>query len=267
MGPVNNIEAAAQLGLESRTDAIREIWEQVQSFRAKPTRALVIGEIGTGKKRVWWQLAEALGESQRLRTIDGSIYSSDPEGFITAFHGGHDDYHPLPSLRGTVPSMASLTSPVSIALARAGSIHPVNQSILGRVFEDDRHGSPTVKVAAVGRMSLREKFLNGEVPASFYLGFEVRIRMPTLRERLEDFDLLVPALLGGPQFDGLEGRMVEEEAIEELKNHAWPGNMWELTTFLYERVKTQPGKPLWGYEVRTCLSEWKERKHIRPWQI
>jgi len=62
----------------------------------------------------------------------------------------------------------------------------------------------------------------------FYRLNVVPIRLPPLRERLEDVGDLVRHFLRGAAREGLGQKSIESAAIERLKSHSWPGNVREL---------------------------------------
>jgi two-component system nitrogen regulation response regulator GlnG len=63
----------------------------------------------------------------------------------------------------------------------------------------------------------------------------VRIRVPPLRERLEDLPLLVRGIL-----DGLGGKALgfglSDELLARLRAHSWPGNVRELKNLIERGV-------------------------------
>jgi two-component system nitrogen regulation response regulator GlnG len=57
----------------------------------------------------------------------------------------------------------------------------------------------------------------------------VRVRVPALRERLDDLPLLVEHFLTRHARDvGGASRAVSREVIEAMRRHSWPGNVREL---------------------------------------
>jgi DNA-binding NtrC family response regulator len=63
----------------------------------------------------------------------------------------------------------------------------------------------------------------------------VTVRVPPLRERLEDIELLVHAIL-----DGLDARasahLFTPELLAEMRRYDWPGNVRELRNFVERTV-------------------------------
>jgi two-component system nitrogen regulation response regulator GlnG len=62
----------------------------------------------------------------------------------------------------------------------------------------------------------------------FYRLNVVPIRLPALRERVDDIPALVQLFLAKAGGDGLPMKTLTPEAMGRLKTHAWPGNVREL---------------------------------------
>ena len=96
-----------------------------------------------------------------------------------------------------------------------------------------------VRIVASTNRDLRRHVNSGQFRADLYYRLAViQIRMPPLRERLEDMSLLVRSLLG----DIAEDRNLEvhiepdTQLIEALSRHSWPGNVRELRNYLEQLV-------------------------------
>src|SRR6185436_12362712 len=96
-----------------------------------------------------------------------------------------------------------------------------------------------VRIVASTNRDLRRHVNSGQFRADlFYRLAVIQIRMPPLRERLEDMSLLVRSL---PK-DIAEDRSLEvhiepdTQLIEALSRHSWPGNVRELRNYLEQLV-------------------------------
>jgi DNA-binding NtrC family response regulator len=90
-------------------------------------------------------------------------------------------------------------------------------------------------VAATNRCLDREVNL-GRFREDLYFRLSVvTVRVPLLRERLEDLELLVPAIL-----DSLDARgsihLFTPELFDEMRRYDWPGNVRELRNFVERTV-------------------------------
>jgi two-component system response regulator GlrR len=92
-----------------------------------------------------------------------------------------------------------------------------------------------VRVVAATNRDLRTEVNAGRFRADLYYRVAViQVRLPPLRERLDDLDVLVPALLAKLCADrGLKGAPeASEELVARLREHTWPGNVRELRNYL-----------------------------------
>jgi transcriptional regulator with PAS, ATPase and Fis domain len=91
-----------------------------------------------------------------------------------------------------------------------------------------------VRIIAATSRDLRAMVAAGQFRADLYYRLNVLpIRVPPLRERLEDLDALADQLLADIAFsDGLTPRSLSAEALDYLSHHHWPGNVRELRNVL-----------------------------------
>src|SRR5690606_41763823 len=64
----------------------------------------------------------------------------------------------------------------------------------------------------------------------------VPLRLPPLRERLDDIDDLVRHFLRQAARAGHGQKAIEQAALERLKRHTWPGNVRELENLVRRLV-------------------------------
>src|SRR5690606_5499674 len=68
----------------------------------------------------------------------------------------------------------------------------------------------------------------------------VPLRLPPLRERLDDIDDLVRHFLRQAARAGHGQKAIEQAALERLKRHTWPGNVRELENLVRRLVALYP---------------------------
>jgi two-component system nitrogen regulation response regulator GlnG len=66
----------------------------------------------------------------------------------------------------------------------------------------------------------------------FYRLNVVPIRLPPLRERMEDIAVLARHFLERAREDGLPSKSLDQGAVDRLKQHGWPGNVRELENLM-----------------------------------
>jgi two-component system, NtrC family, response regulator GlrR len=96
-----------------------------------------------------------------------------------------------------------------------------------------------VRIVAATNRDLRRHVNSGQFRADLYYRLAViQIRMPPLRERLEDMSLLVRSLLANIAEDrNLEVHIEPDtQLIDALSRHSWPGNVRELRNYLEQLV-------------------------------
>jgi two-component system nitrogen regulation response regulator NtrX len=126
----------------------------------------------------------------------------------------------------------------TIFLDEVGDLHEASQAKLLRVLQDGEvqrvGGEQTIKVAArvisATNRRLDELVAAGRFREDLYYRLSVvPIRVPALRERLQDIDELVPYFLS--EFcarNNFRPRPIDPEAVALLHRYAWPGNVREL---------------------------------------
>jgi two-component system, NtrC family, nitrogen regulation response regulator NtrX len=126
----------------------------------------------------------------------------------------------------------------TIFLDEVGDLHEASQAKLLRVLQDGElqrvGGEPTIKVStrviSATNRRLDELVSTGKFREDLYYRLSVvPIRVPALRERLEDIGELVPYFLG--EFcarNNFRPRSIDAEAVALLERYTWPGNVREL---------------------------------------
>jgi two-component system nitrogen regulation response regulator GlnG len=90
-----------------------------------------------------------------------------------------------------------------------------------------------VRIIAATHRDLKSQIAQGLVREDLYYRLNVvPIRIPPLRERLEDVGDLVRHFLRQAVREGLGQKSIEAAAIDRLKSHPWPGNIRELENFV-----------------------------------
>ena len=126
----------------------------------------------------------------------------------------------------------------TIFLDEVGDLHEASQAKLLRVLQDGEvqrvGGEQTIRVAArvisATNRRLDELVSAGRFREDLYYRLSVvPIRVPALRERLQDIDELVPYFLS--EFcarNNFRPRPIDADAVALLHRYTWPGNVREL---------------------------------------
>ena len=89
----------------------------------------------------------------------------------------------------------------------------------------------------------------------FYRLNVVPIRLPPLRERVEDIPLLARHFLDRAAADGLPVKTLDGPAIERLKAYRWPGNVRELENLMRRLAALYPHETITNTVLDTELAE------------
>ena len=244
----------SSLPIQRLREAIR------RAARVPGMPVLIEGESGTGKELV----ARALHfESTRCRgplvalnaaVLPRSLAESELFGHVKgSFTGAHDHHTGLfeQGHRGTVllDEIGELSLDLQPKLLRVLETREI------RRLGDSRTRPVDVRFVSATNRDLRAMVAEGAFREDLYYRVAVfRLRVPPLRERLEDVEAISLALLEGICAEsGLEVRYLDERAVGALKEHDWPGNVRELRNCLYQAAALASGSTLRVEEVRAAL--------------
>lgn len=218
--------------------SMRQIFEQVRMVAKWNTTVLIRGETGTGKElianAIHYNSPRARGPYVRLNC------ASLPENLLESELFGHEKG----AFTGAVNSRKGrfeMADGGSIFLDEIGEISPAFQAKLLRVLQEGElervGGGRTVKVdvrvIAATHRDLEDAVDEGKFREDLYFRLNVMpIKLPALRERLEDVPEIARHLVG--RIGQMQGRQLElsEGAITRLTQYNWPGNVRELENCL-----------------------------------
>jgi transcriptional regulator with GAF, ATPase, and Fis domain len=219
-------------GMVGRSTSIRRLFAEVDRIAATDTTVLVTGDTGTGKERV----AAALhARSPRARgplvTFDcGSV----PRALFESQLFGHEAGAFTGATRA-MPGVFESASGGTLFLDEVGELPLELQSRLLRVVETHRVkrlGSSTaidcdVRLVAATNRDLAEEVNRGAFRSDlFYRLAVVHLRVPPLRERGGDLDLLIEHFYAA--LPPHERSPLPEEFLEWARARTWPGNVREV---------------------------------------
>ena len=249
-------------GIIGCSASLGEAFAQLKIVAPTDSTVLLLGETGTGKEMA----ARALHNRspRRERTFVRVNCAAIPSGLFESELFGHE----RGAFTGAIARKIGrfeLANGGTIFLDEIGDIPPELQPKLLGVLQEQEFerlgGTQTVRVnvrvvAATSR-NLPQMVAKREFRSDLYYRLNVfPIRLPALRERLEDIPLLVRHLTGR-----CAARMeksishVPVKVIDALTRYAWPGNVRELQNFIERAVIFSPGKVLRAPLAELAASE------------
>jgi transcriptional regulator with PAS, ATPase and Fis domain len=220
--------------------AALEAKRQARRVAATDSSVLLLGETGTGKEL----LAHAIHAASRRtsRPFVGVNIAAVPESLMEAeFFGVAPGAYTGAERKGREGKF-KVADGGTLFLDEVGDMPLAMQSKLLRVLQEqeveplgsNRVERVDVRIIAATSRDLGAMVEAGQFRADLYYRLNVLpIRLPALRERLEDLEALVEALAEDiARRSGLPHKSLSPEALDLLASQGWPGNIRELRNVL-----------------------------------
>ena len=231
------------------SDAMRDLFRQIERIAPSSTSVLVQGESGTGKELV----ARAIHErSARRRGPFVPINcAAIPHDLLEAEFFGHEK-GAYTGAHVRRRGKMEFADGGTVFLDEIGELDPALQAKLLRFLQDhkvERIGgresiSVDVRVVSATNADLQKLMAAGRFREDLYYRLSVvSLTVPPLRTRAEDIVLLAGALLRrfGREAGDRAPRGFTPEAIEAMKGYGWPGNVRELESKIQRAVLVAGG--------------------------
>nr|HRK65804.1 sigma 54-interacting transcriptional regulator [Terricaulis sp.] len=127
--------------------------------------------------------------------------------------------------------------------------------LAGLLHTDDPSARPNVRLIVGAQRSLAGLVQQGAFRQDlFYQLNVVPIRLPPLRERMEDMGDLARAFLVRAKREGLPEKTLDASAIKRLETHDFPGNVRELENLLRRAAALSPAAVITAREIEQELA-------------
>ncbi|UFN50684.1 nitrogen regulation protein NR(I) [Roseomonas sp. OT10] len=250
-----------RLPIVGRSAAMQEIYRTVARLTTTDLTVMITGESGTGKELV----ARALHDYGKRRggPFVAINMAAIPRELIEAELFGHERGAFTGALARGVGRFEQAAGG-SLFLDEIGDMPPEAQTRLLRVLQEGEFTTvggrqpikANVRIIAATHRDLRQAIRAGSFREDlFYRLNVVPIRLPPLRERLEDIPLLARHFLERAKAAGLPGKTLDQDAMERLKQHSWPGNARELENLMRRLAALYPQEVIGEDAVAAELAE------------
>lgn len=234
-------EKEERLPLIGRSPAMQDVYRVMARVAGTDLTVLIEGESGTGKERV----ARALHDHSRraggkfvtlsLAGVSAAQMDNDLFGADGAF---------AQAKGGTLflEDIDDLTNDAQTRLA-------------GLLHTDDPNARPNARLIVGAQRNLAGLMRQGAFRQDlFYQLNVVTIRLPPLRERLDDIGDLARAFLVRAKREGLPEKTLDASAVERLRRYDFPGNVRELENLLRRAAALSPAPVIAAREIEHELA-------------
>ncbi len=231
-------EADDRLPIIGRSPAMQEIYRVIARLTQSDLTVTIIGESGTGKELV----ARALHDygRRKRRSFVAVNMAAIPKELVESELFGHERGAFTGAINRGIGRFEQAEGG-TLFLDEIGDMPLEAQTRLLRVLQQGEYTSvggrtpirTEVRIIAATNRDLRQLIQQGLFREDLYYRLNVvPLRLPPLRERVEDIPDLVRHFLRRAEEDGLPAKRVDADALDLLKRHRWPGNVRELENLI-----------------------------------
>jgi len=276
-----NRELRSQLGQNNNSrrmiyasPEMRNIARMVEQVAPSTATVLITGESGTGKEVV----ADAIhtASPRRLKPLIKVSCAALPETLLEAELFGYEK-GAFTGANARKEGRFELANGGTLFLDEIGEVPPAIQVKLLRVLQDgkfERLGGTRTIDSDVRIITATNKDLQREVEEKrfredlYYRLNVVNIRIPSLRERKEDIQLLAMHFL--KLYSEKNNKPIEgfsEDAMLALTTYEWPGNVRELENAIERAVVFTSGKTVPLSVLPQGVSEFAGSRHSLTFKV
>ena len=259
--PTPKSEDFESIPLVGRSPAMQEIYRVLARLMQTDLTVMISGESGTGKELV----ARALHDYGKRRSgpFVAINMAAIPRDLIESELFGHE--------KGAFTGANTRSSGRfeqaeggTLFLDEIGDMPMEAQTRLLRVLQQGEYttvGGRTpikadVRIIAATNKDLRILIQQGLFREDLFFRLNVvPLRLPPLRERLDDVADLIRHFLALVEREGLPAKQLDQAALERLKRHRWPGNVRELENLARRLAALYPQETITAAVIDAELSQ------------
>ncbi|PKR90350.1 nitrogen regulation protein NR(I) [Pleomorphomonas diazotrophica] len=239
-------DGSENMPLVGRSPAMQEIYRVLARLMQTDLTVMITGESGTGKELV----ARALHDYGKRRTgpFVPINMAAIPRDLIESELFGHEK-GAFTGAQARSAGRFEQAEGGTLFLDEIGDMPMDAQTRLLRVLQQGEYttvGGRTpiktdVRIVAATNKDLRLLINQGLFREDLFFRLNVvPIRLPPLRERIEDIPDLVRHFFTVAEKEGLPSKQIEAAAVERLKRYRWPGNIRELENLVRRLAALYP---------------------------
>ena len=253
-------EKVGEMPLVGRSPAMQEIFRSLARLMQIDLTVMINGESGTGKELV----ARAIHDYGKRKTgpFVAINMGAIPHDLIESELFGHEKG----AFTGANQRSAGRFEQAeggTLFLDEIGDMPMEAQTRLLRVLQQGEYttvGGRTpiktdVRIIAASNKDLCSAIQQGRFRADLYYRLNVvPLRLPPLRERIEEIPDLVHHFFKVAISEGLPQKYIEQAALDRMKRYRWPGNIRELGNLVRRFAALYPQQVITEQLVETELN-------------
>jgi nitrogen regulation protein NR(I) len=227
-------EPGETMPLVGRSTAMQDIYRALARLMQTDLTVMITGESGTGKELV----ARALHDFGKRRNgpFVAINMAAIPRDLIEAELFGHEK-GAFTGANARSSGRFEQAEGGTLFLDEIGDMPMDAQTRLLRVLQEGEYTmvggrnaiKTNVRIVAATHRDLSQMIRQGLFREDLYYRLNVvPIRLPPLRERIDDITDLVQHFLRLAQREGEPAKTISSDAIRLMQNYSWPGNIREL---------------------------------------
>jgi len=232
--PAPKSDEFESMPLVGRSPAMQEIYRMLARLMQTDLTVMIVGESGTGKELV----ARALHEYGKRRSgpFVAINMAAIPRDLIESELFGHEK-GAFTGANARNPGRFEQAEGGTLFLDEIGDMPMEAQTRLLRVLQQGEYttvGGRTpiktdVRIIAATNKDLRVLIQQGLFREDLFFRLNVvPLRLPPLRERVEDIPDLIRHFLAQAEREGLPPKQLDQAALDRMRRYRWPGNVREL---------------------------------------
>jgi two-component system, NtrC family, nitrogen regulation response regulator GlnG len=257
----NKAEDFDSIPLIGRSPAMQEIYRVLARLMQTDLTVMITGESGTGKELV----ARALHDFGKRRTgpFVAINMAAIPRDLIESELFGHEK-GAFTGANTRASGRFEQAEGGTLFLDEIGDMPMEAQTRLLRVLQQGEYttvGGRTpikadVRIIAATNKDLRLLIQQGLFREDLFFRLNVvPLRLPPLRERLEDVPDLLRHFFALVEREGLPAKQLDQSALDRLKHYRWPGNVRELENLARRLAALYPQETITAAVIDAELSQ------------
>lgn len=239
------IELSPELAIVGHSDAMQEVYRSITRLIGNDLTVIIHGESGTGKELI----ARAIHElgPRKSKPFHAINMAALPRELIESELFGHERGAFTGANQRKIGAFEQAHGG-TLFLDEIGDMPLDAQTRLLRVLQQGEYTPvggvrvirSNVRIVAATHRDLMALVKSGEFREDlFYRLNVVPLKLPALRERIQDIEPLVRYFLNKAHKRGLPLKSLHPDAIAALQAHTWHGNIRELENITYRLAALQ----------------------------